>query len=193
MRRVAVSSLTALLVSAVVACQPLMGAGDGQIGVRVKFPTPGFHIATIPTGTTSIQVTVSGDGLTTALSQTLTPQSPEWTIAVPIGAKTVAATAMDASGSPLARATSQVSVVAQAQTTATLDLQPVATPTPSPEATPPAAATEAPPPPPAPPSEPAPAPTTPTNPAPTPTPPPGVQGQITVNGGTTPAVGTVDN
>jgi hypothetical protein len=133
MRQVAKRLAATALMAALTACQPIHG-GEGQIGMRVQFPGEGFQVKMIPEATTSIRVTVSGEGLSSPKTATLTRTQPSIVLTVPAGTKTIDAVAADSQGKILALGKGQATVIALGKVTATVVLSPApdASPTPSP-------------------------------------------------------------
>lgn len=140
MRKLALPAAAAL-VAALAACQPVgQAAGYGEIGMAVRFPTPGFRVAMIPDTTASIGIEISGTGMTSPLKATIsrsgTTATGSFVKTVPIGAKTITATAFDRDGKALAIGQGQATVVLNTRTTATVTLAPVPDPSASPSASP---------------------------------------------------------
>jgi hypothetical protein len=196
MRQAATITALAGVLTAVLACQPL-GQEQGQVGLRVQFPSAAFQVQVIPATTSRIEVAVSGEGMSGPQTASLTKSQPALTISVPAGPKQVTARAFDATGKPVASGSSAVTVIARSKVQAIVTLVPTPDASPSPSGDPSAVASSDPPasPPPTPASPPPPSPTpmptaaptaTPTPvgggalPTPTPTPVATVSGQIYV-------------
>ncbi|MBI3922292.1 MAG: hypothetical protein HY318_12805, partial [Armatimonadetes bacterium] len=68
----------------------------GEISVRVDFTRSSSTVRTLPVGTNTVIVSVTGNGLPTALNAALTPSNPSTTFStVPVGTKIVRADAFD--------------------------------------------------------------------------------------------------
>jgi hypothetical protein len=129
------ASWITLLVVALASCQPL-STGAGDLGLRVSFPTAAFQTKVIPTGTTKIEVSVSGEGMASPAHATLTPSAPSLILRLPVGAKTVSATAFGADGKTLAKGSASATVPLNAKATAIVSLVPAPEASASPSAGP---------------------------------------------------------
>lgn len=135
MRQVAFSTALAGLLAGAFACQPVgLGQGQGEVGLRVDFPAPAFQVQVIPATTARIEVVVSGEGMTSPLTSTLTKSSPSLVVSVPAGSKQVQARAFDATGKVVADGSAAVTVIARSKVQARVTLAP--TPEASPSASP---------------------------------------------------------
>lgn len=129
--RLILSSLLPLFLA--VGCAPVnqTSTSSGVLSFKVKWPgqNGGFKIKGIPAETTSIEITITGEGLTEALRESLTrtggsaEASTRFTL--PLGSKTVLANAFDSNQKLLATDNKSVSITGGSTTQVILDLQAV--------------------------------------------------------------------
>lgn len=114
---------------------PLAQTGSGSIKLAVAWPQPAFRIHAIPDQTAELQISVSGEGLSSSLDTTLTRDAISRVVQlqVPVGNKQVQVRAFDANGTLLAE--DRQTVVIQANQTSRLSMElqlvPVIKPSPS--------------------------------------------------------------
>lgn len=118
-----------ILMSGIYSCS-VFNSGDGYLRLGVAFPQKSFTLKFIPEDTANIRVEVSGEGLSSALSLSLTRNEPSRTVKVPGGKKQVKATAFNQAGKVLATGSNSVDVIVDTNNRVEVTLEPVSVPEP---------------------------------------------------------------